>query len=383
MTNVKQLADGALTHPTREHHLDAVRGFLMLLGIPFHAAHPFRADGEKWLAVASQRSEALTNAIEFLHIFRMQGFFLIAGYFSALLINRWESDRFFKARMTRLLPPLIASLLVIVPIMNLISAMQHYSFSSAVYFWRDQMMRPGRSAVGHLWFVVVLIYYTVILWAAARILTPIRQLKSSANYNIPTTLFLAIIIAVGIIIGLYETCAAKALSYLPSIAKELSSINYAAEYAPYFIMGSILHRMSFLNRMFNKFSWRIAALATGGCVSVVAFDHDLPISLVRIISAISAIATTQVIVSGSYSLFSDGKRWVRELVDASFVIYLFHLPIIIASVWLVELLPLPLVGRYIALCIIAISGSLIAWLFVKRFAVTRFWFSGVPKTKEG
>jgi hypothetical protein len=119
-----ELSSGAIESSRREHHLDAVRGVLMLLGIPFHATHLFRSNGHSWMVHYIDASRVLTVTMEFLHLFRMQGFFMLAGYFSTMLLTRRSVVEYARSRMTRLLPSSVTALLTLVPAMNWLAESQ-------------------------------------------------------------------------------------------------------------------------------------------------------------------------------------------------------------------------------------------------------------------
>ena len=65
----------------RLHSLDAMRGILMLLGVYFHLAFNYRAiekNGHMFFGWFKEQT----------HYFRMPAFFIIAGFFGALLFYR-------------------------------------------------------------------------------------------------------------------------------------------------------------------------------------------------------------------------------------------------------------------------------------------------------
>jgi hypothetical protein len=68
----------------RRHDLDALRAAAMLPGIVFHAALAC-APGVPWLVRDSQQNVALSVFAAAVHGFRMPLFFLVSGYFTAML----------------------------------------------------------------------------------------------------------------------------------------------------------------------------------------------------------------------------------------------------------------------------------------------------------
>lgn len=70
--------------PDRRHDLDALRAAAMLLGIALHAAIPY-APFFPWSIRDSQTSDAFTLLFISIHGFRMPLFFLISGFFTAMV----------------------------------------------------------------------------------------------------------------------------------------------------------------------------------------------------------------------------------------------------------------------------------------------------------
>ena len=102
----------------RRHDLDALRAFAMLLGIGYHAALSF--GGTPWLVTDNQNSVAFHWFIEAVHGFRMQLFFLVSGYFTALLLARRGLGGMLKNRAARILVPCLLGLATLIPGMPVI-----------------------------------------------------------------------------------------------------------------------------------------------------------------------------------------------------------------------------------------------------------------------
>ena len=103
-SDARTITEGA---PERLHALDAVRGFALLLGVGFHAALAFLPGPQAWLVMAQSRSIALAVAAFPVHMFRLTAFFLIAGFFARLLLERDGARRFAGNRAKRIAAPLV------------------------------------------------------------------------------------------------------------------------------------------------------------------------------------------------------------------------------------------------------------------------------------
>src|SRR5687768_5326452 len=105
--------------PERYHALDALRGTAMLLGIVLHAAisyMPSRMPNLVWATHDASTSSAMDWLFWGIHAFRMPVFFLIAGFFSALVFERHGAAGFLANRTRRVLRPFVLACLVLLPI---------------------------------------------------------------------------------------------------------------------------------------------------------------------------------------------------------------------------------------------------------------------------
>jgi peptidoglycan/LPS O-acetylase OafA/YrhL len=100
----------------RRYDLDALRGFAMLLGIGLHASLAF-FPAAWWVQDRTSGLEGLFD--EFLwavHGFRMPAFFLMSGFFTALLWRRRGLGALLNHRLRRVALPLLIGLFTIIPL---------------------------------------------------------------------------------------------------------------------------------------------------------------------------------------------------------------------------------------------------------------------------
>ena len=104
----------------RYHGLDFLRAFMMLLGVVLHvliAYWEFPDPSEDLRSPDSvfkfmpyrngDRGETVSFTLALIHFFRMPGFYLLAGFFGALLIDRRGARSYLWNRATRVLFPFI------------------------------------------------------------------------------------------------------------------------------------------------------------------------------------------------------------------------------------------------------------------------------------
>lgn len=114
---------GALTSVVaRRHDLDALRASAMLLGIAYHVALSFATDFP-WLVQDSQPAQGYTIFQYLVHGFRMPLFFLISGFFTAMLWRKRGLKALIGHRFRRILLPCLLGLITVVPAMFVVAGL--------------------------------------------------------------------------------------------------------------------------------------------------------------------------------------------------------------------------------------------------------------------
>ncbi|QEG21618.1 acyltransferase family protein [Mariniblastus fucicola] len=99
----------------RRHDLDSLRAIAMLLGIVLHAAMSFTSI--PWPVGDSQQSNLYELMFAAIHGFRMPLFFLVSGFFTAMLWRKRGLGGLIRQRLKRIVLPLFLGCLTIVPAM--------------------------------------------------------------------------------------------------------------------------------------------------------------------------------------------------------------------------------------------------------------------------
>src|SRR5262245_37205465 len=156
----------------RLHALDAVRAYALLLGVVLHGSAAFLVGFPMpmWLDTPSDGAPIIYFVI---HMFRMSAFFLIAGFFARVLVERRGVKAFVKDRAKRVALPLVLFLIVVTVtaiIAGVLGGLPH----GVDYLMSLQPAQPDAGAaptpqadalsgfnLGHLWFL----YYLLIFYA--------------------------------------------------------------------------------------------------------------------------------------------------------------------------------------------------------------------------
>jgi surface polysaccharide O-acyltransferase-like enzyme len=103
----------------RRSDLDALRAVAMLLGIVLHGALSFTSF---WIVTDQRQGPGFGIIVSALHGFRMPLFFVMSGFFSAMLLRRRGRRSLVKHRFFRVFLPLLVGMVTIVPATNWICA---------------------------------------------------------------------------------------------------------------------------------------------------------------------------------------------------------------------------------------------------------------------
>lgn len=99
----------------RQHELDALRAFAMLLGIALHGALSYTSSA--WIVQDPQSSPFFEWLCSAIHGFRMALFMLISGYFTMMLYRRRGLAALLKQRASRVLVPFLAGMVIVMPLL--------------------------------------------------------------------------------------------------------------------------------------------------------------------------------------------------------------------------------------------------------------------------
>ena len=114
MSSISNASDASV--PTQRYHdLDAFRAWAVLLGLVLHVAWLMMPYTLNTPIVDVDGGPAGSWAFVFIHLFRMQAFFLVAGFFGNLVYQRRGLWGFTKHRLLRIGVPLVLGWLILIP----------------------------------------------------------------------------------------------------------------------------------------------------------------------------------------------------------------------------------------------------------------------------
>lgn len=370
----------AVQNRGREHHWDMLRAALMLLGIPYHVAMCYRA-GEVWIARSGEGALIFTWLSDFIHLFRMPAFFMVAGYFAALLLARRDAAEWLRGRCGRLGVPLIVSLVTLVPLLNILCELSNFPLRAALASWRDNASTSGGYDIRHLWFIIVLLYLSLAAAGLVKCFPRLRAASVSPRVDAWAARHVVVaLLGIATLVGLWEAWAIE-LFHMAGLAtnvpQEVLRIDQLLAFTPWFLLGWLLARAPQLRQRFLRLSPSVALIALASSTVLFGLANSMSPAAGRFVESFAALALTQLAVALTKRFADQPSPMVTELVTASFVIYLVHLPIAVGLMVAGQQVAMPVAAKAVLIMLLTLLLSYGAWRVVASSPRLRFLFDGV------
>jgi glucans biosynthesis protein C len=378
-----RVRDSWVTHftttPTsheRIHGLDAYRAVLMLLGIVLHGAIPMFGDDHG--PHSSTDEGILRLAVSGVHIFRMPAFFMISGFFGALLWYRRGSREMLKNRFQRVLLPMLIFLPIIRGWFGMLDR-----FAKAVKTGRGD---PWAAALDidffdflllgdlmHLWFLNYLLWITLIVFGIVTLMERFEFSRPEILEKVRDT-FENPWRCVFIFGGLnFIWCIPLKWSDIPTSGTWLPSPSILIYYLAFYGLGWMLFTSK--TKLSTSIDQAWPLVITGMVMTVFFVTAHLELKDFREEPGVMPpphimFAYVAAVTSGSIGLFaytrgimglfmryaSRGSHWWRYVSDSSYWVYLVHLPVVFS-------IPVFLVGWEVSVLIKFPASILLGTLF--------------------
>ncbi|RZJ31634.1 MAG: hypothetical protein EON85_03030 [Brevundimonas sp.] len=382
-------------HPTeRLHGLDALRGGALLLGVVLHASLSFFPQ-QIWIVGDDSTSIGAAWLFFAIHLFRMTAFFLIAGLFAHMLLARKGWLGFVKDRANRITGPLLAFWF---PVMaGIITALVWNAHVQGlvvpgappppppVYDWTNIPLT-------HLWFLYVL---TLFCLAALILRAPFAALDRNGGWG------RAVDRVTGALIGWWTPAVLAAplalafwldpkwIAFFAVPTPDAGLLPHAAALTGFgaaFGLGFLLDRRRDLLDRIAAWSpvWLITAIVSGVWAYVLADGPSLaPMVEPTRAKAVAAIVVALAVWTSAFAAmglclrFLSGHSPVRRyLADASYWVYILHLPLVmLAQVW-VQDWAAPWWVKLAGVALGVLAVCLLTYELLVRHTVMGRWLNG-------
>lgn len=380
----------------RYYDLDALRGVAILLGIVLHSAVFVLPEAQPlWPIHDAQASGDPTyrRVIEIIHGFRMQVFFLLSGFFSAMLWQRRSLRAMILHRLQRIGIPFVVACFTVLPLsVWLLAVASGYQAPYDFPVWTLPLIWVSTTA--HLWFLWYLLLIAGCFVIAVRLGIQFRH-----------RLVWWLVIPASVALSLFMVEPIFGSDNATATIPDLVVIAY---YTCFFLFGVFFYQRKFSVRQWWTIALLPAAVAFYAGVSLLesylaTYGGPVPLgeaasdfegavpdlfmfkNTLTLASAIIEACCAWLMSFGLMGLF----RWVlsresftvRYISDASYWIYLVHLPLVIAVQFLVVDWPINYHLKFLLVCASVTVVLLVSYQYCVRYTFIGRALNG-PRTRR-
>ncbi len=328
----------------RRHHLDAIRVSAILLLIPYHAA--------RYIQKGDRDPEIVDAVVWFVHTWHMPLFFAISGFLAASALRRSSAALQLRARFRRLGLPLAVGMLTVVPLANLLV------IGAAAIWPREGPLPPKREldianvftwSPRHLWFIAYLLMISVVAIGVWLAIQRAPGLGAAINRGFRRLIrsWWAVPVLASISAAILITKTGWVAGGSPSNSL-IPAPTLFAYYSFFFIFGWLLSAQTDLLEDLKRGAW--LRLGAGILIAVPAFllFYDsgaftgnvgtpgilVEIDELRLYGLLTVGLVCWLTLFGIWGVLArhihKESHLLRSLSDASFWIYLVHIPFLVA-----------------------------------------------------
>lgn len=319
----------------RLHALDSLRAIVMLLGLVLHSSLNYVTfdNSAVWSIQDTQSTNIFFDLlVYFIHSFRMPLFFVIAGFFGALLFYEKSQFELLKNRFSRIVLPFIVFVFLMWPLTNFawfftrsITAGSDHSFQNALHAVLNNSFIP--STTMHLWFLYYLIYHSLIACLLGFLLNKTTYLSAKIQWLFEWLMKSALLRP------LWFTAITVVILYLENSSWIYATGSFKPAWKPlffhftFYFFGWLLYRSKKIMADFTRFDGLLITIATSMvCLKILYWQ---PLSDIETMTY-NAL-TAWLLIFGFMGLFirffSQHSAKMRMMSDASYWFYLIHFPL--------------------------------------------------------
>lgn len=377
----------------RLHGLDGLRGAALLLGVVLHGALSF-FPSQIWIVGDDQTSVWASSLFFVIHLFRMASFFLIAGLFGHMMLKRRGMAGFIKNRLIRIAAPLAVFW---GPVMGGIVAVLVWNASLHGLTAADAPPPPTYDwtniPLTHLWFLWVLLWFYAALVIGQAVVARLdragrlgRGLDRLAGGLIGPWGPLVL----GAPLALALWCEPNWIAFFGIPTPDAGLVPETAALVGFglaFGMGVLLDRRRDLLAKIAGWTPVYLGLALGaGTTALMLSGGPTPVltpmtdpaakALAAAAFGVATYASMFAVVGLALTFWSGHSGLRRYLADASYWIYIVHLPLVMAAQVVVQDWAMVWPVKLAVVVVGVMAVSLASYELIVRHGMMGRWLNG-------
>ncbi|WP_040308563.1 acyltransferase family protein [Asticcacaulis biprosthecium] len=371
----------------RWNDLDAVRALALFLGVVLHGVMSLM-EPRFWIVGDVATSPVANYAFYIIHIFRMTTFFVLAGFFARLLLEKRDGNigAFLRNRLKRVGIPLVAFWpLVLAAIITVaILANMPPPGTPAAPPPPQPPMTVDTFPLTHLWFLyaLLLLYFGM---AVVKVVTDVTRIGAPLGRMLDKVFGVLMktgLISLPLVLPLAATFYFndswnKWLGILTPDTGLIPNAMAIAGYTTAFVVGWWLHRRADLLDFMSRYLWTYGLSAiigtwlliqlNGGAAPsgelVKGSDHPL----YCLLYPLTAWSWTFFLIGGARLILKKQNDAIRYLADSSYWVYIVHIPLVMLFQYLVKDLAWPVEAKFAPIIVGTLLVALLSYQLVVRY----------------
>lgn len=355
----------------RLHYLDNLMIFLSILVVLHHVSIGYGTMGG-WCYVTPEKltgpAQVIFSALSGVEAsFSMSLFFFISAYLTIPSLDKKGAGKFIKARLIRLLIPLLFVMIILSPSVSYYAELHN---DSTTLSWFNYVLKQNLSPpnTSHTWFILVLIVFELLYVIYWRYIRPNYSISKQFSNSIPshTNIFIVIIFLFVLTITLRQ---------INPLGKHFLGLEFA-NFAPYVLMytlGILVYRKQWLHTLPEKIAktWFLLSLISAIYFCFIIYAITKKPSLVEKYTVglnweSASLSLTQTFIcigfSGfllySFKFFFDFTNYVlSKMRENRYGVYIFHPAVVVGVTIAFEYVSMNIYGKFFIACALSIILS--------------------------
>jgi len=369
----------------RYYGLDALRGGMMMLGIVLHASMLYLAEPPARYPFPTDHNTAYVFdvTLAFVHSFRMPTFFVLAGFFTSRLIEKRGIRGTYTNRAARILAPLAAGMVTILPITGLFMAdfMLSARFGThdlipaadAVAAFKQELIAQGfpidKPTLGHLWFLYYLCFFYLLIPLCDFLVRYSLKSEDRVKRWLVSPL-LPVMFAVFTAASLWPFQGGMVFMEYSFLKPHVPALLY---FSFFFVMGYVFHHYPiFLPALARSvLSWAVLAVILfplslyASHLDVSAGGTNSALHLGAVLAhGLCTWVLAYLFMGCALRFFDYESPWIVYVSQSAYWVFLVHLPLVFLAGWWLLPFDLPAALKFVLVC---------GFTSVVAFATFHYW----------